>query len=116
MAPNAGKEGRRDCGQGCAVAMVWTLACRQGECYWTGMPSILSEERGTKELVRAARYHHAALLADPLTLHLAPAVKTRIEALLKAESQSDAADAVHQEKQALRDRAEYLHDDEQRSV
>ena len=79
------------------------------------MPSILSEERGTKELVRAARYHHAALLADPLTEHLAPAVKTRIEALVKAESQSDAADAVHQEKQALRDRAEYLHDDEHRA-
>jgi hypothetical protein len=50
-----------------------------------------------------------------LTTHLAPAVKTRIEALLKAEQQSDAADALRQEKQALRNRAEYLHDDAQRT-
>jgi hypothetical protein len=79
------------------------------------MPNILSPERGTAEIVRDARYHHAALLADPLTTHLAPAVKTRIEALLKAEQQSDAADALRQEKQALRNRAEYLHDDAQRT-
>jgi len=79
------------------------------------MPNILSEERSTQEIVRDARYHHAALLADPDTLHLAPAVKQRIDALLKAQAQSDAADALRQEKQALRNRAEYVHDDAQRA-
>ena len=79
------------------------------------MPNILSEERSTQEIVRDARYHHAALLADPDTQHLAPAVKQRIDALLKAQAQSDAADALRQEKQALRNRAEYVHDDAQRA-
>ncbi len=79
------------------------------------MPIILSEERSTQEIVRDARYHHAALLADPDTQHLAPAVKQRIDALLKAQAQSDAADSLRQEKQALRNRAEYVHDDAQRA-
>ncbi len=79
------------------------------------MPIILSEERSTDEIVRDARYHHAALLADPDTQHLAAAVKQRIDALLKAKLQSDAADALRQEKQALRNRAEYVHDDAQRA-
>ncbi len=79
------------------------------------MPNILSEERSTDEIVRDARYHHAALLADPDTQHLAAAVKQRIDALLKAKLASDAADALHQEKQALRNRAEYVHDDTQRA-
>ncbi len=84
-------------------------------CYLGNMPTFLSEERSTEEIVRDARYHHTALLADPHTQHLAAAVKLRIEALRKAAELADSADGVRLEKQALRNRAEFAHDDVQRA-
>lgn len=79
------------------------------------MPTFLNEERSTEEILRDARYHHAALLADPTTQHLAAAVKQRVEALRKAAGLADAADSLRQEKQALRNLAEFVHDDAQRA-
>lgn len=75
------------------------------------MPQIRSEDTSTAEVLRDGRYHHSALLADPEAAHLAAPIKQRIETLVKARTETEAADAVRQEKQALRDRAEYLHDD-----
>lgn len=75
------------------------------------MAQILDEQRGTGEIIRDARYHHAALLADPATQHLAAAVKQRVERLQKAEQATVAADGLRLEQQALRARAEFLHDD-----
>lgn len=78
------------------------------------MPRIRDENTGTEELLRDARYHYAALLADPDTSHLAAAVKKQMDALQQAEAASQAADLASLEKQALWDRAEYLHDLRQR--
>lgn len=78
------------------------------------MPRIRDENTGTEELLRDARYHYAALLADPETAHLAPGVKKQMDALQRAEAQSQAADLLSLEKQALWNRAEYLHDQRER--
>lgn len=80
------------------------------------MPRIRDENTGTDELLRDARYHYAALLADPETTHLAPSVKSQMDGLQKAEAGSQAADLLFLEKQALWDRAEYLHDQRERVV
>lgn len=80
------------------------------------MPRIRDENTGTDELLRDGRYHYAALLADPETTHLAPGVKGQMDGLQKAEAASQAADLLFLEKQALWDRAEYLHDQRERVV
>lgn len=80
------------------------------------MPRIRDENTGTEELLRDARYHYAALLADPETAHLAPSVKRQMDALQAAEADSQAAELASLEKQALWNRAEYLHDTRQRVV
>lgn len=74
------------------------------------MAAIRDEKTSTPELLRDARYHYAALLADPDSEHLAPAVKRRIEDLSTARATTQDAEFVRLEKQALCDRAEYLHD------
>ncbi|MBL9004381.1 MAG: hypothetical protein JNJ46_09050 [Myxococcales bacterium] len=78
------------------------------------MPRIRDENTGTEELLRDARYHYAALLADPETAHLSASVKKQMDALQQAEAASQDADLVSLEKQALWNRAEYLHDQKQR--
>lgn len=80
------------------------------------MPRIRDERTGTEELLRDGRYHYAALLADPEAAHLAAGVKTRLDALTKAEKATTDAEFLRLERQALFDRAEYLHDSLQRTV
>lgn len=80
------------------------------------MPRIRDEKTGTNELLRDGRYHYAALLADPETAHLAPAVKKRLDGLTQAKAATSAAELSRLESQALLDRAEYLHDRGQSTV
>jgi hypothetical protein len=80
------------------------------------MPRIRDERTGSGELLRDGRYHYAALLADPETAHLAPAVKKQLDALTQAEATTTAAELARLECQALANRAEYLHDQKQRTV
>lgn len=80
------------------------------------MATIRDERTGTEELLRDGRYHYAALLADPEAAHLSPAVKTRLEALQQAMTATEDVELLRLEKQALADRAEYLHDNLHRDL
>lgn len=80
------------------------------------MASIRTERTGTDELLRDARYHYAAVLSDPGTAALAPAVKTRADALRKAAAVTVDAEETRVEAQALRDRAEFEHDGKHREL
>src|SRR5262249_30431309 len=83
---------------------------------WKGskMPVIRDEHSSSDRLLRDARYHYSALLADPDTAHLASAAKTRLDAVRAAQQATEDAEMVRLEKQALFDHAEYLHDGRQR--
>lgn len=80
------------------------------------MASIRNEKTSTEELLRDARYHYAALLSDPDTAPLADAVKKRADALRKVTAATLDAEEMRVEKQALRDRSEYLHDGKHREL
>lgn len=77
------------------------------------MPKIRDERTGTDELIRDGNYHYAALLADPDAAPLATQVKKRLDALVQAQAATRSAELVRIEKQALFERAEYLHDHRQ---
>lgn len=78
--------------------------------------AIRDERTSTEELLRDARYHIAAVLADPRTQHLAEPAKKACEVLKKARTTADDKEDTRIEKLALFERADYVIDDLVRDV
>jgi hypothetical protein len=68
---------------------------------------IRDERTATNEILRDARYHQAAVMADPGTAHLAKTIRDAREALKKARELREEADELRTEKLAVLLRTDY---------